>query len=416
MKYFFKKAGFWKTIVFLSLVSHHITAFEGEEEWQEREGFQSMRVLISGYGIAGKTMANVFFRAGICPDIIERDQKESLKEGTGIALPANAVWALRKLGFEKELNERAMRINNMSFSKPDGEILTTRSVSDIHPEGIPFMALHRKSLSEMLEFPISHLPVSYKTTVTKLEEKEREVVVTFNTGITKTYDLVIGADGIHSQIRSLLYPQALHPIYQGIFTWRTVVDLEEGPQNPVYMMGANTFFLIYPIGKEGEYYIYAHQMREKRERETPEKEAATFLEIFRTYGGDVPRILKKIHPQDIVTGFIENVSEVLWGEGRVVLMGDAAHACAPGLQQGGAQTIEDGFVWSEEFQRAGMSLDDIIRNFKARRQMRVQKVVEASNMRMKLMSQEDMETRYHAIRENGPLNRPGFITIMQSNP
>lgn len=227
--------------------------------------------------------------------------------------------------------------------------------------------------------------------------------------------MVIGADGIHSSIRSFIYPQAT-VLYQGIFTWRTVIHLDQGPQNPIYMMGKETFFLLYPIDGKNNYYVYAHQIREKQEKESFEKEIKNFFDLFKEYGGHVPSVLEKINPKEMVTGFIESVPEVLWGRERVLLVGDAAHACSPGLQQGGAQAIEDAFVWQEEFQKTKTSLDSAIENFKKRRDSRVKDVLTASNMRMKLMSQEGMESRYEAIRKNGPLNRAGFLAIMQDNP
>ncbi len=391
-------------------------------EGLEKKNMKNLRVLISGAGIGGLAAAGVFTQRGICPDIIEKHEKSALREGTGIALPANGVWALHKLGFEEDLKQRAYVINNMSFAKPDGEMLTTRTVGDIHPEGTPFMAIHRESLRKMLESRITHVPIQYDTTITATEAVGETVNVTFSTGEKKTYDLVIGADGIRSQLRSFLSPTEAPLVYHNLFTWRTVVTLqvgEEGPKDPIYMMGEDTFFLIYPISTKGDYYIYAHEKRERREKESLEIETDKFFNLFKAYGGEAPKMLRWFCPEDIITGFIESVPEVVWGEGRQLLIGDAAHGCMPGQQQGGALTLEDVYVWGEELDKgfsAGLSLDQVLENFKVRRQGRVQRVVDLSNGRMKLMSQQSMQERYEAIKQHGPLNRPGFIEIMKQNP
>lgn len=142
------------------------------EPLEEKDEKKNMRVLIVGFGIAGKAMAHVFCQAGIFPDVVEKCKEEDIREGTGLALPANAVWALNRLGFRDVLEKKACIIEEMSFSKPDGEILTTRSVADIHKEGVPFMALHRKSLADLLSAPLKDLSVCYGTTVIGLKEQD----------------------------------------------------------------------------------------------------------------------------------------------------------------------------------------------------------------------------------------------------
>lgn len=370
------------------------------------------RVLVVGCGIAGLSIAKVLQDKGAHVDIIERRYGDP--DGAGIALPANAMWALEKLGYGEAIRAISPNITKMDFTKPDGTLIKTEPLGDIHHEKCAFGSIHRHDLHQILMQSIDSKVIRYNTTVKSLTENGNVVTVTFHDNTCQDYDLVIGADGIHSSTRELVYQDkeaGKEPTEtQNIHTWRTVVPSFPGaPDNPMYMLGAGSLLLVYPISNQ--YYIYGHEILTNYNAQPQER----FFELFGSYGSFVPDILKLIDPEKLIPGRIESVSEVRFGRGRVLLIGDAAHGCPPGIQQGGAQAFEDAYVLREEW-TANRSIDEILDQFKQRRQDRVDKVVKLSNAPMKSFSSEQMEAIYASIRQNGAPNVLGLKAIMGQNP
>ncbi len=380
------------------------------------------RVLIVGAGLGGLSTAIGLKNVGIVADIIEK--RSSFKaEGAGIALPANAVWALEQLGLGKELEGNSRIIPAMEFTKDTNERLSFQEISHIHNSGLPFRAIHRRKLHEILMDKIDLQTIRYGTTMSKFEETEKGVKVCLNTGKESVYDLVIGADGIYSTTRTQLYHKDHSESLDDLpmRTWRAVIGPLEGLDHPIYMLGMNTVFLLYPIN-DNQTYIYAQVIDENFSKDQIEGRLERFKNLFKSYGGYVPKALEQINnPNQLIPGFLKSVKKVQWGEGSILLLGDAAHGCSPSLQQGGALTFEDAYVLQDEIkkkkmQSSDLSFKEILENFKQRRQDRVQKIIDMSSNGIKFIGQEELVQRYKFIQEQGAPNILAFKTFMNSNP
>lgn len=217
---------------------------------------QTMDVLIVGAGIAGLATAIALENHGIHYDIIEKRAYWDEQDGTGIALPANAVWALDKLGLGQELLQYSHPIPAMTFTTDLNEHLITEDITNIHCDGLEFRSIHRGVLHSILLKKIDTACLRMGTQISSLQQLDKGVEVTFSDNSEKHYDLVVGADGIHSQVRKLVFVES-DLLFQGLSTWRTIIKTPQGLQHPVYMLGEQSVLLFYPL-KDDLTYLYAH--------------------------------------------------------------------------------------------------------------------------------------------------------------
>jgi 2-polyprenyl-6-methoxyphenol hydroxylase-like FAD-dependent oxidoreductase len=179
-------------------------------------------------------------------------------------------------------------------------------------------------------------------TVTALGRDGDGVDVTFSDGSGSRFDLVVGADGIRSAVRRFVAPE-IAPRYAGYTSWRFVVEGEAAADHPVELWGTGRRVGVVPIGG-GQTYAYATANTPEGGRD-PEPAAESFRRRFADFGGPVPEVLAGLG--DGAALIRTDISEAFaprWVFGRVVLLGDAAHAMTPNLGQGAAMAIEDAFV------------------------------------------------------------------------
>ena len=378
---------------------------------------QKPRVLVVGGGIAGLCAAKALENIGLIPDTIEKRQ-DFAPEGAGIALPANAAWALQQLGLEKELDASALHINAMDFMDDQNNNLAHENITSIHNAGTQFMAIDRASLHELLLGSLK-TPIKMSTTVTKLTDTQTGVEVCFNNGETKTYDLVIGADGIHSQVRHLLKGEETLD-YKGLALWRTIVKTPEGLVNPVYMLGLDRVLLLYPLNNENTY-VYGHVIDKDRLPENAETRLSRFKTLFQDFKGYAHTALEQItDPEQLISGWLDSSPSLYWGNGSsVLLIGDARAAFSPMLQQGGAQAMEDAYVLGESLKLvlAGeCSISEAVAQFIKRRNDRVQSIMTQSDSRIKAFTAEEAAARAEYFKTHGAPNVAAFKVFMQENP
>jgi 2-polyprenyl-6-methoxyphenol hydroxylase-like FAD-dependent oxidoreductase len=303
------------------------------------------KVLIVGAGIAGLALAAGLERHGINPTIVEVADS-ILTRGLGLLLTSNALLALRRIALDDDIIRNG--IVQEHFVNADASETPT-SDYDFRPLNAryaPNLGVSRKVLMDGLLRGVRS-PIRLSTTVTAVQSSGEDVRVVLSDGTEVRYDLVVGADGIGSRVRSLIAPE-IAPVYRSYVAWRTVVPGGRFLSGTVFMRHQSGSILgSFRIGPDlGYVFMLAH------EPNVPRLSRGAHLdrlkELASTFQGDVPSLIQEQNnPDDVVFVPVYEVDTVPYYRGRVVLLGDAAHGIPPILAQGAAMAIEDGVVLSQ---------------------------------------------------------------------
>ena len=335
--------------------------------------------LVVGAGIGGLAAAAALPQHGIDVDIIElRPGADVL--GVGINQPGNALRALRALGVLEEILAVGFEFNQYKFFDYQENLITeVRSV--IGGEDVPpNVALTRRDLHRVLigAGERQGVKVRYGTTISELVDHGDWVEVTFSDGSTGTYDLVVGFDGINSSLRRRLFGAEHDPVETGFGVWRTELPRPEHVRYAAMFHGINVKAGYVPLNEQEMYLLVV----------TPESRAVRYDKAdlvnqlkakLAPFVGPIGEIRNNLRPDDNVAfGLLTEVPLPLpWHEGRVIVLGDAAHACVPHLAQGAGMAIEDAVLLAEELDQA-RDLEASLHTLEARRFPRTKFVQDVS--------------------------------------
>lgn len=373
------------------------------------------KILIVGAGIAGLSLARQLKKLNIPFMIIERRNSLST-EGAGIALPANAMQALRYLELDNKIEQHAYQVHKIIYTDSKGNLLSEASLLEPPLNSDRFVALHRYKFHEILSEGISD--IHFNTTIEKFSPTPHGVHVQFNNTKlnAEEFSAVIGADGVSSQVRQLTFAdQSLVDL--GVTIWRWTCEYPTHNLQPTYMAGMKNIFMAYPIG-ENEIYCYAHVFDPESLNSKNSDHQASLKYYFGEYGGIAQTMLMFLPDnQFIIPGRLRAVPNPLFAKGRIALVGDAGHACSPMLQQGAALALEDIIVLSKFLEN--FPVPEALVHYACFRSERVNWVSASSDGPMKMlinMTPEIWSEVQKRIRENGPLNVQGWRKLLVSSP
>jgi 2-polyprenyl-6-methoxyphenol hydroxylase-like FAD-dependent oxidoreductase len=353
------------------------------------------RILIVGGGIAGLSLSRALRDGPWQVHLVEREAGPA-RLGTGLAVQPNAMRVLTELGAGAEVARAGTVLHRFQYLDRDGAVLCDVDL-DAFWNGLgPFVGITRAALRSALVRDVDRSGLG--RAVRCVEEHGDHVSVRFTDGAVAGYDLVVGADGLHSAVRRSLDDRAV-PAFAGQLVWRSVAavrpDLPDGVQ---FWLGDDRFFGLCPAG-EGWAYGFG-TVRAQRRREPVAGRARALAARFEGFGAPVRDYLDAVGGDAAIhCAPIEWLPDVSWGTDRVVLIGDAAHAMSPMMGQGGCLAIEDALVLAEELRR-GDDLRSALQSFRDRRRPRVDWVARQSRALAELVALP-ADVRDPALRQGG---------------
>lgn len=337
------------------------------------------RALVVGAGIGGLAAAAALAARGVEVEVVEA-RPDSSVYGVGINQPANSLRALKSLGVLERLMDVGSVYDEHVFKDRKGEVIVSVDAHLGGPGIPPNLGLTRRDLHDALIAAAADAGASvrYGVKPVAVEEAGEKVEVELADGASGAYDLVAAFDGIHSEMRPRLFGTDHEPVHTGHAVWRVTKPRIEGAEQLILYQGVLAKAGHIPISEE-LFYLLLVVPSEPGER-PPRDQYASLLRGHLEQFDSVPAYFREAlaDDDDIVFSPLEEVRlPEPWHKGRVILAGDAAHACMPHNTQGAAMAIEDGVVLAEEVIQ-DRDLDASLTAFEARRLPRVRRVQETS--------------------------------------
>ena len=351
------------------------------------------KVLIVGGGIGGLCAAIALRRKGIEVDLVELKSQWTVY-GVGIIQQSNVVREMAKLGVLDGYLDAAYAFEDVAIYGPAGQQLARipgqRLAGPEYPAnvGISRLALHNVLCETTLQLGAQ---VRLGLSVESLDDTGDSVDVLFTDGSRGEYDLVVGADGLFSKVRGLIFGDTYTPRFTGQSVWR--YNFPRAPQIDHlanYQSAEGNAGLVPLAGDLMYLFLTSH------EPSNPWMDPTTLAEQMRQrlqgFTGVIGELREQISDSSQV---VYKPMEVVfvnepWYRGRVLLIGDAAHATTPHLGQGAGMAIEDAIVLSEEL-TAGGDVEQQLQRFMARRFERCKYISESSILAGDKEMQHDRE-------------------------
>ena len=315
-----------------------------------------MRIAIIGGGIGGLTVALALKEFGFEAEIYEQ-APALLDVGAAIAVWPNALRVLERLGLGQAIRQHAGEMDEIRWLDQRGFLINRVSLAEFNRKAAA-VALHRADLQSTLLHALPPGWIKLGHRLIKYDSLGDKVVASFASGAEIETDFLIGADGIHSYVRSQLIGDA-EPIYRGYTVWRGIASVAPDsipPATAIEVHGGGKRFGIGPVGSGRiGWWAAANAVEAATSHERHVEDAQH--ELLRLFKGWYPPALELIEatlPQLILTtSAFDRDPTRTWGDKRVTLLGDAIHPTTPNLGQGGCLAIEDGFVLARCFHRYG---------------------------------------------------------------
>jgi 2-polyprenyl-6-methoxyphenol hydroxylase-like FAD-dependent oxidoreductase len=357
---------------------------------------KTLKVIIIGGGIAGLTCARACLDAGLEVEIYEKRSLSQMQSGPGgIQIQKNAMAAYERLGqgmIQHQLYQQGGTILKGGFFNQDFVPLYINSPKFANQEDLG-VGILRPQLQKILYHALPEGIVTNQANFTDFEETKTGIIVHFENGQTTTGDLLVGADGLYSKVRAKIQGKEKleDPIYSGMTCWRGSFSAENVSLDPQYTWaeawGHGNRFGYFDVG-EGRFAFYGFQNTPLGGNDQKVGGAKSALRsLFSDYAQPIPTIIESLDETEIYRDDIMDRLPlgIQWGQGRVTLIGDAAHPVQPNIGQGGCMAIEDAYELAQSLtQSQDQEITACLRQFEQYRSQRVEKVFNTSRQIGKL--------------------------------
>jgi 2-polyprenyl-6-methoxyphenol hydroxylase-like FAD-dependent oxidoreductase len=340
-------------------------------------------VAIAGSGVAAMATAIQLAKADVEVDVFEAKPELSAL-GSGITIQGNALRVFDTLGVWERVRDAGYAFEGLTLRAPGPGAPVIADLPEVKTGGPDYpaaMGMYRPDLARILVERAEELGarITFGARVTGLIDHGDDVEVFVDEQAVGRYDLLVGADGLNSTVRSLVGIDT-EPQPTGMGIWRAFVTRPPEVTHSALYYGGPVYIAGYtPTGEDT---MYAFLVEEAQDRFSVSEDDAH--EIMRAesaaYFGPWEAIRADLSTASRVnyTWFTAHCVDAPWNRGRAVVIGDAAHTCPPTIAQGAAQALEDAVVLAELLVTADTLDDGVWDAFHARRLPRVQAVVDAS--------------------------------------
>ena len=330
-------------------------------------------VLIVGGGAAGCALATLLARSGVAVEIVERNPRFTAL-GSGITLQGAALRVLDQVGVLDELRRYGDQFDELTIRSADGTVLEQTPTPST-------MGAYRPKLGQLLADAAvgAGAKVRLGTTVQSFTQDSDGVDVVFADGDTGRYDLLVGADGVRSSIRTAMgIPDVPRSVGMGI--WRVHARRPAAVKHSELIYDGPCFIAGFTPTGPDTLYAYLVEPAQNRLSDTAEQKVSQMRELAAPYHGPWEEIREDITDAERInyTLFEHLLVDGPWNRGRAVVIGDAAHVCPPTLALGAAMAMEDAAVLAELLLAREQVDQDLFDTFVARRLPRASAVIDGS--------------------------------------
>lgn len=302
------------------------------------------KITIVGASFGGLCTAIALQKLGIDTKVFECSPKQA-RLNAGIVIGANSLKVLNTLGIGEQVLAEGSPQDKYTVYSTNGKVLTTSDYVDSYVS--TYIGIHRAKLIDILISQLKPGTIYYNKGLDHFKNTEDGIDLYFQDGSIEKTDYLIAADGLNSTVRQLLIPN--HSLrYTGYTCWRGIV--KDCPDTLLQKFsetwGEKGKIGLVPL-KDKKVYWYAYKSSSENNPEYNKWNIGDVLFNFYNYHTPIPQILDRMKQEDLIHHDLydfEPLSQYKYG--RVVLIGDAAHAAAPTMGQGANQAIEDALTLS----------------------------------------------------------------------
>jgi 2-polyprenyl-6-methoxyphenol hydroxylase-like FAD-dependent oxidoreductase len=336
------------------------------------------KAIIIGAGPGGLTAAIAMRRAGFEAQVFERTAR-SKESGSGLTIWPNAMQALDRLQLADAIRSIGLMTRGIAMRCWHGEYLFRMGVDDLSEEsaGIYGLAVHRAELLNELMRRFDG-EVRFGAKCIGYRQQEDGVRALFEDGSEESGEILVGADGIYSAIRAQLCGDT-DLRYAGYKVWRAVARFELSDHTGLNTMGRGAQFGLFPMTRSRVFW-FASMNAPEGKIELPAGHKQGLLASFEGWHDPIKAVIEATdEPAIILSDIYDRDPQRRWSQGRVTLLGDAAHPATPTLGQGACQAIEDACTLAKCLQQSGMN-SSALKAYEARRFKRTTAITRQSRL------------------------------------
>lgn len=370
------------------------------------------KVAIIGAGLGGLATALALRKQGI--DVQVYEKARSLRPvGAGLSLFPNGLHTLNAISpsIVESLKSAGCENRMVNLKKNTGEVIIQNPMTLQEKYGQPMLNIRWASLQEILASALPSDVIHLHSRCIGFEQNGTSVEVYLDGGKTVTADLLVGADGINSTVRQMLIGDGA-PRYAGRISWRALLQYKHEllRKDEVTIMTDNEgkLFTFIDVGNGYLFWSAGALSADELMSENATDVKNRVLKEFAGWAEPVQEVIQATDAADIVERPIWDRAPLSsWSQGRVTLLGDAAHPMVPSLGQGANTAFEDAWELSQYISQA-LSIADALANYEKSRIPRTQVIQSRSAFQGSRSYDADSETFLRGIAEQARASQPEF--------